>query len=69
MDKVVEKLKAERSDLNGKISRLSEFLDSLEFNRSIKISRLHIELLRTQLNVMSAYSRILALRLEDLGER
>lgn len=69
MDKVVEKLKAERSDLNGKISRLSEFLDSLESNRSIKISRLHIELLRMQLNVMSAYSRILALRLEDFGER
>lgn len=69
MDKFVVKLKAERSDLNGKISRLSEFLDSLEFNRSIKISPFHIELLKMQLNVMSAYSRILALRLEDLGER
>lgn len=68
MDKVIEKIKAERSDLNGKISRLSEFLESTEFNRSIKISRLHIDLLRTQLNVMIAYSRILTLRLEDLGE-
>lgn len=68
MDKVIEKIKAERSDLNGKISRLSEFLESIEFNRSIKISRLHIDLLRTQLNVMIAYSRILTLRLEDLGE-
>lgn len=68
MDKVIEKIKAERSDLNGKISRLSEFLESIEFNRPIKISRLHIDLLRTQLNVMIAYSRILTLRLEDLGE-
>lgn len=68
MDKVIEKIKAERSDLNGKISRLSEFLESIEFNRAIKISRLHIDLLRTQLNVMIAYSRILTLRLEDLGE-
>ena len=68
MDKMIEKIKAERSDLNGKISRLSEFLESTEFNRSIKISRLHIDLLRTQLNVMIAYSRILTLRLEDLGE-
>ena len=68
MDKMIEKIKAERSDLNGKISRLSEFLESIEFNRSIKISRLHIDLLRTQLNVMIAYSRILTLRLEDLGE-
>ena len=68
MDKMIEKIKAERSDLNGKISRLSEFLEFIEFNRPIKISRLHIDLLRTQLNVMIAYSRILTLRLEDLGE-
>ena len=69
MGKVVENLKSERSDLNDKISLLSKFLDSFESNSSIKVSPFHIELLRMQLNVMSAYSRILTLRLEDFGEK
>lgn len=65
MESVEDKIKVERSDLNDKISRLSAFLES---QRATMISAHHLDLLTMQLHVMSVYSRILTLRLDDIKD-
>ena len=65
METVETRINAELSDLNGKISRLSAFLES---QRATMISAHHLDLLTMQLHVMSVYSRILTLRLDDMKD-
>lgn len=61
---VVEKLKEEKADLNGKIGKLKNFLNDDE--KLSNIGKGQVRLLRCQLEAMEQYSDILWARIDDL---
>lgn len=63
MESVNDRVSKERDELAERISRLSGFLHS---ERAAQISAHLVELLETQLHIMIAYERILAMRLYDM---
>lgn len=61
---VVEKLKEEKTDLDGKIRKLKNFLNDDE--KLSNIEKEQVNLLRCQLEAMKQYSDILWARIDDL---
>lgn len=60
---VLERLETERSELNTKLNALRNFITSTDYD---ELSAHHQALLKLQRDNMSAYERVLALRIDDL---
>jgi hypothetical protein len=60
-----ERLYIEREELDEKILKLKNFIQSENIS---KVSKIQKSLLRSQVNVMIAYSEILAERIENIME-
>lgn len=65
-EKLIQKLKKEQKDLNEKIYKLDIFITNPDNSQTI--SDLQFNLLTVQYNAMSAYAKVLGMRINDLEE-
>lgn len=65
-EELVKKLKKEQKGLNEKLHKLDLFITKQ--GNSQTISNLQLSLLNVQYNAMSAYAKVLEMRIHDLEE-
>ncbi len=65
-EELIAKLKKEQDDLGKKLFKLDSFISNPD--KSQTISDLQFNLLVVQYNTMSAYSKVLGMRINDLEE-
>lgn len=65
-EELIKKLKKEQKDLNEKLAKLDLFITKQKNNQTI--SDLQLNLLNVQSDAMSAYSKVLGMRISDLKE-
>lgn len=65
-EELIAKLKKEQDDLGKKLVKLDSFISNPDNSQTI--SDLQFNLLTVQYNAMSAYAKVLGMRISDLEE-